>query len=148
MTEQPTVERAQEFGGQRPQPASVVTGRSRVRRFVVPIILLVALAAVAFFIWRFFFAKPRAPENVVTLSGRIEGDDSAVAPKTSGRILEIRFREGDSVKAGDVIATLSDEQLRAREEQARAALTQAEAQAQSARDQIAVLQEQLRQDQL
>jgi HlyD family secretion protein len=80
------------------------------------------------------------------LSGRIEGDDSAAAPKTAGRIIEIRFREGDSVKAGDTIATLDDEQIRAREEQARAALLQAEAKAQSARDQIAVLQEQLRQN--
>jgi len=34
----------------------------------------------------------------VALSGRIEGDDSAVAPKATGRILEVRFREGDSVR--------------------------------------------------
>lgn len=107
-----------------------------------------ALAAAAFFIWRFFFAKPRAPESVVALSGRIEGDDSAVAPKTSGRILEIRFREGDSVKAGDTIAVLDDQQVRAREDQARAALSQAEAKAVSAREQITVLQEQVRQNQL
>lgn len=118
------------------------------QRTIVSLILLVALAAATFLIWKVFFEKPRGPENIITLSGRIEGDDSAVAPKTAGRILEIRFREGDSVKAGDVIATLSDEQLRAREEQARAALREAEAKAQSARDQIAVLQEQFRQGQL
>ena len=93
------------------------------------------------------FAKS-TPDNVVVVSGRIEGDDAAVAPKLGGRILEIRVREGDSVKAGDVIAVLDDDQVRAREDQARAALTQAEARARAARDQIAVLQEQLRQAQL
>jgi len=148
MTEQPTAERASGHGEPPPRAAAAVTGRSRARRLVVPFILLVALAAVAFFIWRFFFAKPGVPENVITLSGRIEGDDSAVAPKTSGRILEIRFREGDSVKAGDTIAVLDDAQVRAREDQARAALSQAEAKADSAREQITVLQEQVRQNQL
>ena len=77
------------------------------------------------------------------MSGRIEGDDSAVSPKTAGRIIEIRVREGDTVKAGDTIATLDDAQVRAREEQARAALTGAEARAKSANDQIAVYEQQL-----
>jgi HlyD family secretion protein len=82
------------------------------------------------------------------LSGRIEGDDSAVAPKTTGRVLEIRVREGDTVKAGDTIAILDDEQLTAREDQAKAALTGAEARAKSANDQISVLQQQLQQNDL
>src|SRR4029077_17096624 len=99
-------------------------------------------------IWRAFFAKPGVPENIVALSGRIEGDDSAIAPKTTGRILEIRFREGDSVKGGDIIAILSDEQIRASEEQARAAVSVAEAKSKAARDQIAVLEQQLQQNQL
>jgi hypothetical protein len=32
-------------------------------------------------VWRVFFASPRVPANIVQLSGRIEGDDSAIAPK-------------------------------------------------------------------
>jgi HlyD family secretion protein len=71
-----------------------------------------------------------------------------VAPLTTGRILEMRFREGDSVNAGESIAILDYEQLRDRENQARAALAQAQAKAQSARDQIAVLTQQLRENQL
>jgi HlyD family secretion protein len=105
----------------------------------------VALAVLA---WRLFFARPGIPDNIVVLSGRIEGDDSAIAPKTGGRILEVRVREGDRVKAGDVIAVLDDDQVRAREDQAQATLAQAEAQALAARDQIVVLDDQLRQDQL
>jgi HlyD family secretion protein len=79
------------------------------------------------------------------LSGRIEGDDSAVASKATGRILEVRYREGDSVKEGDIIAILDDRQVHAREEQANFALSQAEARTKSAKDQIAVLQAQLQQ---
>jgi HlyD family secretion protein len=101
-----------------------------------------------YLIWSNFVAPPKIPRSVVALSGRIEGDDSAVAPKTTGRILEIRFREGDSVKAGETIAVLDDEQVFARADQARAAVTVAEARLRSSRDQIAVLQAQLQQNDL
>jgi HlyD family secretion protein len=91
------------------------------------------------------FSAATIPDEVVVLSGRIEGDDSAIAPKTGGRIAEIRFREGESVRAGETIAVLDDEQVRAREEQARAALAVGEARERAARQQLATLQEQLQQ---
>jgi HlyD family secretion protein len=118
----------------------------RSRRTLVLILLAVVIVAV--FIWRTFFAVPRIPDSIVALSGRIEGDDSAVAPKTSGRILEVRVREGDTVNAGSVIAILDDEQVRARERAAREALAEAAANARSAGDQISVLKEQLQQNRL
>ncbi|HEY4739295.1 MAG TPA: HlyD family efflux transporter periplasmic adaptor subunit [Candidatus Acidoferrales bacterium] len=118
----------------------------RSRRTMVLILLAVVIVAV--FVWRAFFAVPRIPDSIVALSGRIEGDDSAVAPKTSGRILEVRVREGDTVNAGSVIAILDDEQVRAREQAAREALAEAAANARSAGDQIAVLKEQLQQNRL
>jgi HlyD family secretion protein len=130
---------------QRTTPAKSPSPRPR--RRALPLIVVV-LGVAAFFIWRGYFANPRVPDNIVTVSGRIEGDDSAVSPKTSGRIIEIRVREGDTVKVGDTIATLDDAQVRAREDQARAALTGAEARAKSANDQIAVYEQQLQQNQL
>jgi HlyD family secretion protein len=123
------------------------TAKPRSRKPVVPIILLIVGVA-AFFIWRGFFATPRVPASIVVVSGRIEGDDSAIAPKTTGRILEIRFREGDVVKAGDTIAVLDDAQIRAREEQARAVLEGADARVKTARDQIAALEQERSQNQL
>src|SRR5262249_53734034 len=102
-----------------PAPAAQQTTRpSRKRRFV-PILVLVLVVAAGFGIWRLFFAAPPIPDNIVPVSGRIEGDDSAVSPKASGRILEIRVREGDTVNAGDIIAVLDFEQLHAREEMAK-----------------------------
>jgi HlyD family secretion protein len=132
----------------RQQPVPVPAPSKPVLRSRRPITIVVALAVLAtagYFAWRPFFTSSRVPDSVVVLSGRIEGDDSAVAPKTSGRILEVRVREGDAVQAGDTIAVLDDQQVRAREDQARAALLQATARAKAAHDQVAVLEEQLQQ---
>ena len=118
------------------------------RRPIVIIASSVVLIAAAIFIWKVFFAAPRLPDSIVAVSGRIEGDDSAVAPKTTGRILEVRVREGDTVNAGDTIAILDDAQVRAREDQARATLLEAEAKGKAAQEQIAVLQEQFEQSRL
>jgi HlyD family secretion protein len=112
------------------------------------LLIVLAVLVVAVFVWRAFFAVPSIPDSIVALSGRIEGDDSAVAPKTAGRILEVRVREGDTVKAGSIIAILDDEQVRAREQAAREALAEAAANARSAGDQIAILKEQLQQNRL
>jgi HlyD family secretion protein len=112
------------------------------------ILIIAGAVIVALVIWKIFFAAPSLPASIIGLSGRIEGDDSAVAPKTSGKILEVTVREGDTVTAGQVIARLDDAQVRAREDSARAALTDAQAKMQGARDQIAVLQDQLRQNQV
>ncbi|MGH9752138.1 MAG: HlyD family secretion protein [Blastocatellia bacterium] len=144
MADQQTAERAPERGQQPRLHAAARLLRSLLRRLVILLVLLAVIAAAAFLIWKYFFAKRGAPENVITLSGRIEGDDSALAPKVGGRIREIRFQEGDQVRTGDVIAILDGKQLLAREDQARAALRQAEAKAQSARDRVAVLKQQLR----
>jgi HlyD family secretion protein len=118
------------------------------RRLILTIVAGVVLVAAALLIWKIFFAAPRIPNSIVVVSGRIEGDDSAVASKTTGRILEVRVREGDTVNAGDTIATLDDAQIRAREDQARDALSEAIAKGEAAQEQIAVLQEQLEQSRL
>src|SRR5258708_2183683 len=60
----------------------------------------------------------------------------------------IRYREGDTVKAGDVIGVLDDQQVRAREDQAKASLLQAEARLHSAQQAIGMIQEQLKQSEL
>jgi len=130
-----------------PQAAPPPPARKSSRGKIVPLIIVV-LGVAAFFIWRGFFASPPVPPELVILSGRIEGDDSAVAAKVTGRLLEVRVREGDTVKAGDTIAIVDDDQMRARMEQAQAALAGAEARTKTARDQIAVFQQQLDQNNL
>jgi HlyD family secretion protein len=151
MTDQQTAPNVAAEPAQPPQkpeaPAAPPPPATRSRRNPIPLILVI-LGVVGFFVWRGYFANPKVPDTIVIVSGRIEGDDSAVAPKTAGRILEVRVREGDRVKAGDTIAVLDDAQIRAREDQARAALLGAEARAKSAHDQVAVYEQQLHQNDL
>jgi HlyD family secretion protein len=116
----------------------------RARAVIVLIVLLLAAGAIT--VWRVAFAKQSGSTNVIVLSGRIEGDDSAVSSKATGRLLEAKVREGDEVKAGDVIAVLDDQQLRDRETEAQATVAQSEARLQAAQRQIAVLDDQLRQN--
>jgi HlyD family secretion protein len=144
------VQGAPEQADQRTQPGATVGLQAAAarRRPIVIIASSVVLIGVAIFIWKGFFAASGVPDGVVAVSGRIEGDDSAVAPKTTGRILEVRVREGDTVNAGDTIAILDDAQVRAREDQARATLLEAEAKGKAAQEQIAVLQEQFEQSRL
>lgn len=126
------------------QPAPTPTFLRRFRGVVLVALLLV----VGIVFWKLFFASPSTSPDVVTLSGRIEGDDSAVAAKVTGRLLEVRVREGDQVNAGDILAVLDDAQVRAREQQAQAALMVAEAKTKASEAQLAVLREQVRQYQL
>jgi len=139
-------------GGRPPaEPPSGTRNGKLLRIFALAVFLGIAGALV--------WAKPWVPllssfyggngaSKTIALSGRIEGDDSAVASKTSGRILEVRVREGDSVSAGQILALLDDQQVRAREERARVSVEGAEARAKAAKAQIDVLEEQLGQSRL
>ena len=146
---QPAGQSTQPDASARPGTADqAITADTGRRRNVIIAAALVVLVAVALIVWKVFFSTPALPASIVAVSGRIEGDDSAVASKTTGRLLEVRVREGDTVNAGDPIAILDDAQIRAREDQARAALAQAEAKGRAALAQIAVLQQQLLQNRL
>ncbi len=68
-------------------------------------------------------------ENSSTLraTGTVEVKQVEVAFKIPGRIKKINFREGDRVEKGQILATLDDEELKARVEEAEAALRRARA---------------------
>ncbi len=119
--------------------------RKKLPRAVVIILVLMLVSAGGFFLWWFLIREPPVPHNIIVLSGRIEGDDSTIASKTSGRIREIRVREGDVVKAGDVIAVLDEEQATAREQQARSASQESQTRVTRSEAQIEILREQLKQ---
>lgn len=82
------------------------------KRVAVTVVVIALLAVAGFFVWRAFFAVT-TPKNVIFLSGRIEGDDSAIASKQPGRVVTVNFREGDPVRKGEVIATLDNAQAKA-----------------------------------
>ena len=109
------------------------------------IVVVFLLAAISILVWYVFIRRPalQGTNNLVVTPGRIAGDEATVSAKTAGRVREIRFREGDVVRAGDVIALLDDDQVRAREDAAKSAVEQSEARVRSSQQQISVLQAQV-----
>ncbi len=72
----------------------------------------------------------RETDDLMTWPGTVQAHNYAeLAPKLMGRILEVRVVVGDTVKTGQVLAVLDDRDLRARLNEARAALIAAQAQA-------------------
>jgi membrane fusion protein YbhG len=125
---------------------SKINGNKMVKKIVSASLVITLLAGAS--AWWFFFRKPSTPSEMIEVSGRIESDDAVVAAKTSGRIRTVTVREGDTVKTGQVIAVLDDDQIKARVEQAQSNVEQAEAKLRYSRQQVAVLQAQLEQSRL
>jgi HlyD family secretion protein len=54
--------------------------------------------------------KSAEPPGTLFVSGRIDGDTVDISSKIAGRIVNLTVREGDHVKAGQVVAWLSSPQ--------------------------------------
>jgi len=69
------------------------------RRKLVPILAAAVIAAAA-------ACRPKSDPNVVVLSGRLEAPTVDLAPKVAGRVVEVKVKEGDRAKAGDLLVKL------------------------------------------
>lgn len=92
--------------------------------------------------------QQKDPNGAIALSGRIEGDPVDIGPKSAGRIVEIAVREGDSVKAGQVLARIESPQDLARRDEAEARYRSSLDRARQMRLQIPTLQQRVQQAQL
>ncbi|MBE9019176.1 HlyD family secretion protein [Chroococcidiopsidales cyanobacterium LEGE 13417] len=104
----------------------------------------IAIAGIGTGVWYWF--RPKA-DNMIQFSGRIEGYETDVSTKGTGRVEEVTVREGARVKKGQLLVRLSDEEVRSalqaaisqvnaakqREVNARLQITAAEAQLADAR---------------
>jgi HlyD family secretion protein len=86
--------------------------------------VIVVLAGLGYYAWQ-MFANPGLPAGIVSGNGRIEATEIDIAAKIPGRIREILVREGDFVKAGQVLVHMNTDQLEARRRQAEAELKRA-----------------------
>ena len=111
----------------------------RTRRILVWGALGAVALAVAAGAWA-WWADRATPSGLLQINGRIEGDQIAVAPKAAGRIAELLVREGDEVKAGQLLARLTDEAVDARQAQALAGAAAQRAQALALETSAALLQ--------
>jgi multidrug resistance efflux pump len=91
----------------------------RGRRIVVLGVILVAAGVATYLLLR-----PPGPARIV---GVVRTTEIRVAPEVAGQLASIKVHKGDHVRAGDVVAELSAEELTAAVTQARAALDAAKA---------------------
>ncbi|MDD2582519.1 MAG: HlyD family efflux transporter periplasmic adaptor subunit [Desulfuromonadaceae bacterium] len=97
--------------------------------------LLVMVALGAGF-WQKFAAKDR-DNGLASGNGRIEAVEIDVAAKIAGRIKDILVSEGEFVTAGQVVAIMDTDTLRAQLRQAEAQLQQAQSSVATAKSQLA-----------
>jgi HlyD family secretion protein len=87
-------------------------------RVVFILIIMLALSATGYFVYHWWGNRVQLPDGLIQANGRIEGDHVTVSSKFAGRVERLLAREGDSVKAGQVLMALEDTQTRARVDQA------------------------------
>ena len=100
---------------------------------------LVALLLAGGYAWRQWDAAHQN-DGLAGGNGRIEATEVDVATKYAGRVAEILVREGDFVQAGQTLARMQTDTLRAQYDQAEAGRQQAEHGVAAAQAQIALRQ--------
>jgi multidrug resistance efflux pump len=96
------------------------------------VLILLVLALAGGGVW-YFLLRPSAADSVaLTASGTVETTTISIAPQLSGKVASVNVKEGDSVKAGQVLFALDDSLLQAQRKVAAANLEQAQASSQAA----------------
>jgi HlyD family secretion protein len=99
-------------------------------------IFLVVIVAAGVAIW--WVERPR-PQTLV-LTGTVDGNEVVVGSKITGRIVTLAVEDGQYVKAGDLIAVLDQDELRADQGAAGHAIAQARANTQQSAAQTELLE--------
>jgi HlyD family secretion protein len=92
--------------------------------------------------------KSQVDENILELSGRIEGYETDIGSKVGGKIQLITVREGDRVRRGEIIIKLEDDELQESLKGALARITVVAEQVNQAQLQISVLENEIEETQL
>jgi len=93
-----------------------MSAKSQHKNILIAIIGFVAVVIIVAVIG--VLALDRDPD---TIQGQVEVGEYRVSSKVPGRILELRVKEGDFVKAGDTLAIIDAPEVRAKMEQAQGA---------------------------
>jgi HlyD family secretion protein len=100
---------------------------------IIPSIAILALLS----------ACSRRPANLVHVSGNIELTQVDMSFKTTGRLIERRFDEGETVKKGDIVAQLDRDQLAQQKDRDTAGVASADSQYRQLQTSIAMQRETL-----
>jgi HlyD family secretion protein len=99
-----------------------------------------AIAIIGVGSWYIF--RPQT-QNAIAFSGRIEGYETDVSTKSSGRVEEVTVREGDNVTKGQLLVRLDDAEIRAELQAASSQVVAAQKRVLEAELQISVVENQL-----
>lgn len=102
-------------------------------RVVVPLLVLAAGAVAAYF----HFRDPRGAPH---FTGFVEGEERVIRSEVSGRVLEVRFQEGDPVPAHEVLAVLDDRDIASRLQTSRQQLAVIDRERATQSDRIALVE--------
>lgn len=108
---------------------------------------MIAIAITGYWGSQQLIPAPTSTPTVLTISGRLEADETNIGVKTGGRITQILVREGDSVKVGQVVALLEDEEVDQQLQAAIAQLTAAQQEEAQARWEVSVVQSRIQEAQ-
>jgi HlyD family secretion protein len=78
---------------------------------LIPLMVLLAIGGAVVYFHPQWFRKP-VVENVLKLSGNIEAHESLVSFKVTGRIIALPVEEGMTLKSGDLLARLDNDDYR------------------------------------
>lgn len=98
--------------------------KSKIFKWITYAVVTVIIAVAGIFAVK-YFNKPALAEVFVSGNGRLEATEYDVATKLPGRVVEVLAQEGDTVKAGQILARLDTAELDARLKQAQAQVEQA-----------------------
>lgn len=88
-------------------------------------VIVVVLVVIALSVLGYRYIN--TPADTTTYSGTIEGTDLPVQPELGGRIADLPVREGQIIKADDIVAKLDDSQAKISLDSAKSQQTQAQA---------------------
>ncbi|MET0743148.1 MAG: HlyD family secretion protein [Microvirga sp.] len=89
---------------------------SRTARFVITSLVAALAVAVGWFAWQSYASNPW------TRDGRVRADVVEIAPDVSGEVAEVRIRDNQAVKKGDILFTIDPTRYRYALAQAEATL--------------------------
>jgi HlyD family secretion protein len=87
------------------------------KRVVFVLIALAGVGVGAYFAWQYFH-RPKLPPGFTSSNGRLEATEIDIATKIAGRILDELVDEGNFVTAGQVVAHIDVETLKAQHREA------------------------------
>jgi HlyD family secretion protein len=92
----------------------------------VKLIMIIVIVFIAGVISTVYFVKERNHNQIIKVSGNIEGDDVRISFRVDGQIIELLSDEGKVVKQGQVVARLNTDELIKERDNAAASLKAAE----------------------